>query len=87
MLNLKNLKWGHRCPLASPTSAVLQETKRGSRYWRLRSAVQQAVAAAYSDPGGHPCDEPTCALPELSSMPSPLEVRPLYEWLRIISYE
>ncbi len=61
-----------RCPLASPTSAMLQETKRGSRYWRLRSAVRAAVTEA-GPRDGHSRDPP--ALPELSSIPSKLEVR------------
>lgn len=69
-----------RCPLASPTSAVLQGTKRGLRYWHLRSAVQAAVAEAAA------CSAPpseTAPLPELSSMPSKLEVRPPASLLRL----
>ena len=63
-----------RCPLASPSSAMLQETKRGSRYWRIRSGVRSAVMGAGSG-AGNPRNSPS--LPELSSIPSKLEVRTL----------
>lgn len=35
-----------RFPMAGPSGATLQATKRGSRYWALRSQVQAAIAVA-----------------------------------------
>ena len=37
---------GCRFPMAGPAGVTLQATRRGSRYWELRSQVQAAVAAA-----------------------------------------
>jgi len=46
--------------MAGPSGATLQSTKRGSRYWALRSQVQTAIAAASgrSDSAVHPAGEP-----------------------------
>ena len=61
-----------RCPLAAPTGAALHSTKRGSRYWRLRSAVAAAVHHASS-----PSQEavPISQSAESPVLPSKLEVR------------
>lgn len=32
--------------MAGPSGAILQSTRRGSRYWALRGHVQSAIAAA-----------------------------------------
>ena len=55
-----------RCPLAAPTGAALQSTRRGSRYWRLRSAVAASVHQA--DGAG----ATAAALPSQEGQPSPL---------------
>ena len=61
-----------RCPLAAPTGAALHSTKRGSRYWRLRSAVAAAVHSA-SSPSREAAPAPQSAEPP--ALPSKLEVR------------
>ena len=61
-----------RCPLAAPTGAALHSTKRGSRYWRLRSAVAAAVHSA-SSPGQEAVYASHSAEPP--ALPSKLEVR------------
>lgn len=60
-----------RCPLAAPTGAALHSTKRGSRYWRLRSAVAVAVHSASSS-GQETIPAPQSAEPP--ALPSKLEV-------------
>lgn len=35
-----------RFPMAGPSGAILQGTRRGSRYWALRRDMQAAIAAA-----------------------------------------
>lgn len=61
-----------RCPLAAPTGAALQSTMRGSRYWRLRSAVAAAVHRA----GGGDLEAASAQQEaEPSSLPSKLQVR------------
>ena len=61
-----------RCPLAAPTGAALHSTKRGLRYWRLRSAVAAAVARAGSlgSEAGTPAQQGL----EPPPLPSKLEV-------------
>ena len=36
--------------MAGPSGAILQSTKRGSRYWALRSQIQSGIAAAAARP-------------------------------------
>lgn len=38
--------FGCRFPMAGPSGATLQATRRGSRYWALKSQVQAAIRAA-----------------------------------------
>ena len=35
-----------RFPMAGPSGAILQGTRRGARYWALRGHMQSAIAAA-----------------------------------------
>ena len=62
-----------RCPLAAPTGAALQSTRRGSRYWRLRSAVAAAVHRVGG--GGAAAAAPPSQEGQPSPLPSKLEVR------------
>ena len=62
-----------RCPLAAPTGAALQSTRRGSRYWRLRSAVAASVHRAGG--GGAPAAAAPSQEGQPSPLPSKLEVR------------
>ena len=53
-------------PMAAPTSAVLQATKRASRYWPLYHQLQTAVTAAYGADATTPSKDP---LADLNCMP------------------
>ena len=47
---LYELLFLYRFPMAGPSGAILQGTRRGSRYWALRGQMQQAIAAASGRP-------------------------------------
>lgn len=60
--------------MAAPTSAVLQATKRASRYWPLHHQLQTAVRAAYSSDALPSSQDP---LADLNSMPGRLDTMAL----------
>ena len=70
-----------RCPLAAPTGSALHSTKRGSRYWRLRSAVAAAVHHA-SSPGQEA--GPASQSAESPALPSKLEVC-IHSWCQVVA--
>ena len=64
--------------MAGPSGATLQTTKRGSRYWALRSQVQSAISVASGRNDAHPPPN------EAHEAVGILEVRP--SCLKILQY-
>lgn len=56
-------------PMAAPNSAVLQATKRATRYWPLYSQVQAAVTAAFTSSAGAATAVQKDLLDDLNSLP------------------